>query len=141
MLVQALVLLLAPAETYSQQEGGGQSSARLSGKVFGLGAAGAGGKNGMDLAFDGKTDTYFDCVGPPDDFPDACYVGIELGAPSAVGSIRFFPRGVCPGCEYGGPGYTKVCPGSTPDELKDKGACRMLGPEGHRGMFQGAASP
>jgi hypothetical protein len=134
------LLLLALTSVSSQKEGGGESlGGGLPGKVFGLGAPGAG--NGMDHAFDGKTDTWFDCVAPPEDiFPDACYVGLELKAPSAIGAVRFFPRGVCPGCDYGGSGYKNACPGSTPAELKGMGACRMLGPEGHRAMFQGAAS-
>ena len=139
-LLPLLLLALLPSVS-SQKEGGGESSGGgLPGKVFGLGAPGAGGRNGMDHAFDGKTDTWFDCVAPPENFPDACYVGLELKTPSAIGTVRYFPRGRCPGCDYGGPGYKNVCPGSTPAELKDMGGCRMLGPEGHRGTFQGATS-
>ena len=55
-----------------QLNGGGTNvGGGLKGKVFGLGAPGNNGKNGMALAWDGKIDTWFDCVGPPDDFPDS----------------------------------------------------------------------
>jgi hypothetical protein len=139
-LILLLFLLLLGTASTQQMGGGTNSGGGLSGKVFGAGAPGAGGKNGMDFAYDGKIDTWFDCVGPPDDFPDACFAGLELAKPSPVGSVRFYPRGNCPGCQYGGPGYTNACPGATESELNDKGACRMLGPPGHRAMFQGAAA-
>jgi hypothetical protein len=74
----------SPAGAGKQNQGGG-----LVGEIFGAGAPGDGGKNGMDHAWDGQTDTWFDCLGPPDDFWDGCYTGIKLATPTAIGQIRF----------------------------------------------------
>ena len=81
-----LLLLLPPL---AGAQGKQNQGAGLIGEVFGAGAPGDGGRNGMDHAWDGKIDTWFDCLGPPDNFWDACYTGIKLPSPTAIGQIRF----------------------------------------------------
>lgn len=117
-----------PPADAKQNQGAG-----LRGDIFGAGTPGSG--NGMTNAWDGKTDTWFDCLGPPDDFWDSCYTGIKLPTPTSIGQLRFYPRKTCPGCEYAGPDKPKneFCEGP---EHKDGGACRMVG-----GKFQGAIDP
>ena len=93
-----LLLLLAagpvgvgaqPAGSGKQNQGGG-----LVGEIFGAGTPGNG--NGMDHAWDGQTSTWFDCLGPPDDFWDSCYTGIKLATPTAIGQIRFCETRISP---------------------------------------------
>ena len=81
--------------------------------------------HGFAKVFDGDVTTYFDCFGGVDDIKSDCWVGLELAKPSAVGTIRYYPRGSCPGCQTGG---NPACGTSA-----DKGGCRMSG-----GKFQGA---
>ena len=67
------------------------------------------------------------------DIKSDCWVGLELSSPSAIGTIRFFPRGSCPGCQTGG---NPACLSIQKEKGKcDEGGCRMSG-----GKFQGATS-
>lgn len=108
------------------------SSAGLNGKIIGLGNGYGGESHGRTKVFDGKTDTWFDCFGTDGiDIKSDCWVGLELPAPTSVDSIRFFPRGKCPGCQTGG---NPACLEIQKEKGKcDEGACRMSG-----GKFQGA---
>jgi hypothetical protein len=81
--------------------------------------------HGFAKVFDGDVTTYFDCFGGVDDIKSDCWVGLELTKPSAVSTIRYYPRGSCAGCQTGG---NPACGTSA-----DKGGCRMSG-----GKFQGA---
>ena len=89
LLDRLVLLLLLPPLAGAQAQGKQNQGGGLIGEVFGAGAPGDGGRNGMDHAWDGKTDTWFDCLGPPDNFWDACYTGIKLPTPTAIGQIRF----------------------------------------------------
>ena len=87
-LVVLLVMVVVPTATQAQQQQQNQGGG-LTGEIFGAGAPGDNGKNGMDHAWDGKTETWFDCVAPPADFWDSCYTGIKLAKPTPIGQIRF----------------------------------------------------
>eukprot|EP01046_Picozoa_sp_COSAG06_P075484 COSAG06_NODE_23605_length_686_cov_2.064736_2_plen_115_part_01 len=70
LLDRLVLLLLLPPLAGAQAQGKQNQGGGLIGEVFGAGAPGDGGRNGMDHAWDGKTDTWFDCLGPPDNFWD-----------------------------------------------------------------------
>jgi hypothetical protein len=108
------------------------SSGGLNGKIIGLGNGYGGEAHGYSKVFDGLTDTWFDCFDTDGiDIKSDCWTGLELPAPSAIGAIRFFPRGNCPGCQTGG---NPACVQLQKEHGKaDQGACRMSG-----GKFQGA---
>ena len=103
------------------------SSGGLNGKIIGLGNGYGGEAHGYSKVFDGLTDTWFDCFDTDGiDIKSDCWTGLELPAPSAIGAIRFFPRGNCPGCQTGG---NPACVQLQKEHGKaDQGACRMPPP-------------
>ena len=74
------------------------TSSGLNGKIIGLGNGYGGESHGYGKVFDGETDTWFDCFGTDGiDIKSDCWAGLELPEPTTIGTIRFFPRGKCPG--------------------------------------------
>jgi hypothetical protein len=69
------------AATVVNFEGG----AMITGKVIGTNQAIYGG-NVLENAFDGKTNTYAENVGP------GSWVGLDFGSAQAIGSLRYYPR-------------------------------------------------
>eukprot|EP01043_Picozoa_sp_COSAG02_P076257 COSAG02_NODE_16108_length_1112_cov_1.992103_1_plen_189_part_10 len=130
-LVARAALLLQAATTASGQTAE-STSAGLNGKVIGLGNGYGGESHGYGKVFDGETDTWFDCFDTDGiDIKSDCWAGLELPVPTVIATVRFFPRGKCPGCQTGG---NPACLEVQKDKgSADEGACRMSG-----GKFQGA---